>query len=106
MIGSREVLLSLAVLIAGAAIAQSLYRYRDEQGNWVYTDRKPDSVREVEVEQLPMAEASTPSEIVEVLRRTVDDRVELVADNACFCPAEVAVRLLEPENVAGFRRRR
>jgi murein DD-endopeptidase MepM/ murein hydrolase activator NlpD len=101
MIDPRQVLLSLTVLIAGTVIAQNLYRYRDEQGNWVYTDRKPDAVREVEVEQLPMAEASTPPEI-KVLRRTVDDRVELVADNACFCPAEVAVRLLEPANVAGF----
>jgi murein DD-endopeptidase MepM/ murein hydrolase activator NlpD len=28
--------------------------------------------------------------------------VELVANNSCFCPAEVAVRLLEPDNVTGF----
>ena len=37
-----------------------------------------------------------------MLRRVVDDRVELVADNGCFCPAEVAVWLLEPVNVTGF----
>ena len=51
MISPREALLLLAVLIAGTVMAQSLYRYRDEQGNWVYTDRKPDTVRDVQVEQ-------------------------------------------------------
>ena len=103
MIGPREALLLLAVLIAGTVMAQSLYRYRDEQGNWVYTDRKPDTVRDAQVEQLPLAaEASTPADIITVLSRTVDDRVELVADNTCFCPAEVAVRLLVPTNVSGF----
>src|SRR5262249_48866197 len=39
---------------------------------------------------------------IKVLRRAVDDHVEIVADNGCFCPAEVAVRLLEPVNVTGF----
>lgn len=103
LIRTHSLLLMLLVLISGAALAQSLYRYRDAQGNWVYMDRKPDTVQETRVEQLPIvSEAATPPEIIKVLPRTVDDRVELVADNACFCPAEVAVRLTQPANVAGF----
>ena len=103
MMYSRRLLLALMLLITGTAIAQSLYRYRDAEGNWVYTDRKPDTVSDAQVEQLPLAaEAATPPDLITVLSRTVDDRVELVADNACFCPAEVAVRLLLPANVAGF----
>jgi len=86
--------------IASAAIAQTLYRYRDEHGNRVYTDRKPDTVQDVE--QRPLAETIIAPPEIKVLRRTVEDRVELVADNGCFCPAEVAVRLLAADNVAGF----
>src|SRR5262245_42948490 len=99
---SMRTLALLLALVSGTGLAQSLYRYRDEQGNWVYADRKPDSVQDAQVEQLQMApEAPLPPEI-KVLRRTVEDRVELVAENACFCPAEVAVRLLQPDNVSGF----
>ena len=85
--------------VAAVSYAQSLYRYHDEHGNWVYTDRRPDSALDVEEQLLTTAVASPE---VKVLRRVVDDRVELVADNGCFCPAEVAVRLLEPVNVSGF----
>jgi murein DD-endopeptidase MepM/ murein hydrolase activator NlpD len=99
----KRSLLVMLLLVSGTALAQSLYRYRDAQGNWVYMDRKPDTVQETQVEQLPMvSEEATPPELVKVLRRTVDDRVELVADNVCFCPAEVAVRLIQADNVSGF----
>ena len=78
MMYSRRLLLALMLLITGTAIAQSLYRYRDAEGNWVYTDRKPDTVSDAHVEQLPLAaEASTPPDLITVLSRTVDDRVEL-----------------------------
>ena len=97
----RNLVPGLVCVIASAALAQSLYRYRDENGNWVYTDRKPDAAV-ADVEERPLAgTAITPPEI-KVLRRAVEDHVELVADNGCFCPAEVAVRLLAPVNVAGF----
>ena len=86
-------------LCVGGVTAQGLYKYRDAEGNWVYTDRQPDAVREYE--QIPLADSVSPP-VVRVERRTAGSGVELVADNACFCPAEVAVRLLEPVNVTGF----
>lgn len=89
-----------ALLLAGSSVAaDGLYKYRDAEGNWVYTDRRPDAVREYE--QIPLADSVSPP-VVRVLRRTAGSGVELVADNSCFCPAEVAVRLLEPKNVTGF----
>jgi murein DD-endopeptidase MepM/ murein hydrolase activator NlpD len=87
------------LLIAGSTAADGLYKYRDAEGNWVYTDRQPDSVREYE--QIPLADSVSPP-VVRVVRRPAGSGVELVAENSCFCPAEVAVRLLEPKNVAGF----
>lgn len=94
-------LFALSCLLAvGGLAADGLYKYRDAEGNWVYTDRQPDAVREYE--QIPLADSVTPP-VVRVERRTAEAGVELVADNACFCPAEVAVRLLEPVNVTGLK---
>lgn len=88
----------LALALAGVAVlAEGLYKYRDAQGNWVYTDRRPDDVREVE--QLPLADTVSPPEVT-VTKRTVEKGVEIVANNGCFCPVEVAVSLLAPQNLS------
>ena len=43
----------LAAVAAGsAASAQTLYRYRDANGVWVYTDRQPGAEQEFQEEQL------------------------------------------------------
>ena len=88
-------ILGLLALSATLA-AQSLYKYRDADGNWVYTDRRPDDAREVE--QVQLAESAAPPEVT-VTRRVVDGQLELVVNNGCFCPTEVAVQLFEPRNV-------
>jgi murein DD-endopeptidase MepM/ murein hydrolase activator NlpD len=88
------------LLVFGAAAAQGLYKYRDAEGNWVYTDRQPDAVQDYE--QVALADSSVSPPVVRVVRRAVEGGVELVADNGCFCPAEVAVRLLEPANAVGL----
>jgi murein DD-endopeptidase MepM/ murein hydrolase activator NlpD len=90
----------LSLTVAGLVAAQGLYKYRDAEGNWVYTDRQPDTVQDYE--QVPMADSTVSQPVVRVVRRTGESGVELVAENACFCPAEVAVRLLQALNVAGF----
>jgi murein DD-endopeptidase MepM/ murein hydrolase activator NlpD len=89
----------LALVFAANGAAQGLYKYRDAEGNWVYTDRQPDAVKEYE--QIPLADSVSPP-VVRVTRRPAGSGVELVVDNACFCPAEVAVSLIEPKNVSGF----
>jgi murein DD-endopeptidase MepM/ murein hydrolase activator NlpD len=87
-------------MIAGSIAAQGLYKYRDADGNWVYTDRQPDAVKDYE--QVPLADSAVSPPVVRVVRRTAESGVELVAENACFCPAEVELRLLQSTNVAGF----
>ncbi len=90
--------LALVLVAAGAstALAQGLYKYRDDAGNWVYTDRKPDDGRDVE--QLPLVESMSFPEVT-LTQRQVGANVEIVANNGCYCPAEVAIRLLKPANV-------
>jgi hypothetical protein len=95
----RTAVALLPLLTVGTVFAQGLYKYRDADGSWVFTDRRPDAVRDYE--QLPVAD-SVGAPVVRVSHRPADRHVELIADNSCFCPAEVAVRLLEPANVAGL----
>ena len=41
------------LMIAGAAIGQALYKYQDENGDWIYTDRSPPEEESVEIRELP-----------------------------------------------------
>lgn len=88
--------LALGLSFAADAQAQGLYKYRDDAGNWVYTDRRPDDGRDVE--QLPLTESMSVPEVI-VSQRRVESHIEIVASNGCFCPAEVAVKLLERNNI-------
>jgi murein DD-endopeptidase MepM/ murein hydrolase activator NlpD len=93
----RSIALALScacLAITAMAQGEGLYKYKDAQGNWVFTDRKPDGASDVE--QLPLADNDSVPEIT-VTRRPSDEGVALIANNNCFCPAEVAVRLLMPE---------
>lgn len=75
----------------------SLYKYRDAQGNWVFTDRRPDGAGSVE--EVPRTDVATVPEI-RLRRRENAGRLEIVATNHCFCPAEIALRWLAPSGVA------
>lgn len=76
-------------LTAGVAWAQTVYRYKDEAGRWVYSDRPPASSRPVEQVAIP-AGASSPR--IEVQARSARDGVEFVAVNGCDCPVEFGLQ--------------
>ena len=47
-------LAALALILAGAgAFAQTMYKYQDADGNWVFTDRQPPEAQPVETLELP-----------------------------------------------------
>ena len=60
----------LCLIVAGVVGAQGLYKYRDADGNWVYTDRQPDTVQDYE--QIPLADSAVSQPVVRVERRTAD----------------------------------
>jgi len=75
------------LLIASApAPGQSLYKYRGENGEWIYSDRPPDDNRAVEVRQLESAAADGA---VTVSYRFVGDGIELIAANQFHAPIEL-----------------
>ena len=84
----RTALLLAACLCSGGIAAQALYKYQDESGAWVYTDRAPPKTEDVEVRNLPTGNSPTD---LSVTARLVGRTVEVVAVNAL--PIKVDVRL-------------
>ena len=90
-------LLALVFASAATRAAEQLYRYRDAQGHWQFTDRPPGAAQDVEVITRD-AEGLAPRLVVE----RVDDAggAALRIRNELHCPAEVVIELADRENVA------
>lgn len=88
----------LALLAAGgAALAQSLYKYRGDDGEWIFTDRPPDDDSLVEVREL---KKSTERGHVDVAYSLVDGRIRLVASNNFYIPIELKLAI---ESMGGLQ---
>ena len=97
----RAFVVSLAVLAGfGASIlhAQSMYKYRDADGRWVYTDRKPDASVATEELALGPGQAMSPRIVIEQLR--TGEASVLRAVNDCACPVEFGLKITAAENVS------
>jgi murein DD-endopeptidase MepM/ murein hydrolase activator NlpD len=88
---ARALLICALAMVAMAApvAAQQLYRYKDERGQWVFTDRPPDGRRAVEATALATG-ASSPRILLEP--RSSAGGVALVAVNECRCAVEFGVK--------------
>ena len=92
-----ELLFPFLIFAAVSAGAQDLYKYQDEQGVWVYTDRQPDGVAEY---QRDVLETSFEKAEVRLHQRTDEAGWVLVAENTYFSPVQVAYELARMENLA------
>jgi murein DD-endopeptidase MepM/ murein hydrolase activator NlpD len=72
--------------VDNTALAQPLYKYRGDNGEWIYSDRPPVDSRTVEVRRLARA---MPDAIVDVSHSFVGTTVELVARNDFYAPVEL-----------------
>jgi murein DD-endopeptidase MepM/ murein hydrolase activator NlpD len=82
--------LALGVLAhAVPALAQQVYRYKDERGQWVYSDRPPAGRRPAETVSVSSGAAS-PRMVVQP--RSASSGIAFVALNECRCPVEFGVR--------------
>jgi len=101
MLGSSltRTCLALSLLaVVGAAVSQEMYKYRDEHGNLVYTDKKPEDVEDVETSPLEKAQRAPE---VKLEWRDGGGLRRLVAVNEYHAPVEVAVLFLEDDNTSG-----
>jgi murein DD-endopeptidase MepM/ murein hydrolase activator NlpD len=78
-----------ALVLALPSVAQ-VYRYKDEHGHWVYTDRPPATGQTAE--SLALKTDAAPPRIV-VEPHSSAGAVEMVAVNECRCVVEFAIRV-------------
>jgi murein DD-endopeptidase MepM/ murein hydrolase activator NlpD len=83
-------------LLVGAAFGQALYKYQDENGDWIYTDRAPTEEQTVEIRDLP---TGTKPPTVTVTTRIADHELQFVAHNDYYAPVEVVLAIDELSNV-------
>jgi len=82
------VVLALLAWAGQTAESQSLYKYRGDNGEWIYSDRPPEDEKTVEVRGL---DKGTPDAQVSVIHSFVGNSVELLARNDYYVPIEVFV---------------
>jgi murein DD-endopeptidase MepM/ murein hydrolase activator NlpD len=87
----------LLALLVGPAAGQKLYRYKDENGVWVYTDRRPGGEQSFEEQQL---ERRFEKPEIRLLQRSSRSGVALIAQNTYFAPIQIAFRLNAIENMS------
>ena len=83
-------------LVGGSCLAQEMYKYRDENGEWIYTDRAPVTQQEVEVRELPRGETDPR---VLVYDRQSGGNFNFIAQNEFHAPVEVILGLDSLENL-------
>jgi murein DD-endopeptidase MepM/ murein hydrolase activator NlpD len=95
---------AVLLMLASAApvAAQTMYRYKDANGVWVYTDRKPGGEQEFQQQQI---ERRFEKPQVNLLQRSEPSGVALIAQNTYFSPVQIAFRLRPIENVSLDTRR-
>lgn len=91
--GRLRPITAVAILILGAAAhGQALYKYQDENGDWIYTDRPPSEEQAAEVRDLPTG-AKPPT--VTITTQRVDREFRFTARNDYYAPVEVVIALDE-----------
>ena len=92
-------LIALLLALCPAVGSQELYKYQDENGNWIFSDRPPDDGQLVESRKLEKTAADVDA-IVDVTHSYVGMTVLLTARNDFHAPVELrlefsAIRSLE-----------
>ncbi|MFQ5546697.1 MAG: M23 family metallopeptidase [Woeseia sp.] len=95
-IPSGLLITAILITVSGIGMAQALYKYRGPDGEWVYTDRAPDTEAGAEVRDLP---TGTGKPQVWVGHRTVGKQIRFHASNEFHAPIEVILALDEIQNV-------
>jgi hypothetical protein len=96
-------LTAILLLSFADSSAQPLYRYRDTDGQWVYTDRRP-ALPEADVQPYEYTpDIGAPEVTIE--RRPMTGGVMLVARNTFFGPVQLAWRMGIVENVVALNGR-
>lgn len=89
--------LTLLLVVGGLTYAQSLYKYRGPDGEWIYSDRPPDDGSIAEIRALNNSKSEAG---ISVTHGFEGPRVLLTAHNQFFAPVEVVLQI---ENIRGLQ---
>lgn len=81
-------LTAVALLSGGVVAAQSLYKYRGENGEWIFSDRPPDDGQPAEVRAL---NTRTQKKGLTVEHSFTGNSLRFTARNRFYAPMEVAI---------------
>jgi len=88
---------TVVILILGSvALAQTLYKYQDADGTWIYTDRQPPAEQQAETRDLP---SGIETLSVSVTTSLVGREVRFTGYNQFDAPVEIIVELDALHNV-------
>jgi len=87
----------MALASGNFAYADTLYKYRGEDGEWIYTDRKPVEEGKIEVRKL---ESSFVEPEFSVTHEIFGTSIEFVAHNEFHAPVEVRLEFVEITGVS------
>lgn len=93
---------ALTLTYVQVASAQTMYRYKDANGVWVYTDRKPAGDQQFEQQRI---ERRFEKPAVNLLQRSEENGIALIAQNTYFAPVQIAFRVRPIENVSADTKR-
>ncbi|MGH8195428.1 MAG: M23 family metallopeptidase [Woeseiaceae bacterium] len=82
---------ALSVLALSPGFADPLYKYRGEEGDWIYSDRPVAGDEPVEIRVLPSGPAIPE---VTVSHSLVDRRLQLTATNSYYAPVELVLGIV------------
>jgi murein DD-endopeptidase MepM/ murein hydrolase activator NlpD len=88
--------LLLASLVAGPAGAQSLYKYRGPDGEWMFSDRPPPDDQPAEVRELA---SGVERPTVKVTHELLEERMYLRAHNGYYAPVELVLGIDELRDI-------
>jgi hypothetical protein len=88
---SPALLIALMVSLCSAASAQELFKYQDENGDWIFSDRPPNDGQVVESRELEKSSADT---VVDVTHSFEGTTVQLTARNDFFAPVELRLEIV------------
>jgi murein DD-endopeptidase MepM/ murein hydrolase activator NlpD len=81
-------LLLAATLVCGSATAQTLYKYRGENGEWIYADRPPADGSDAEIRSIDQRVSRGGVSVNHVF---TGGGLRFTADNSFYAPVEVAI---------------
>lgn len=89
---------AVLLMFCSGAIAQELYKYQDEDGNWIYSDRPPDDGQEVESRKLEETQTEG-AVLVDVNHSMLGSTILLTARNDFYAPVELRLNITAAEQI-------